>query len=264
MGEDEELLKKANEEYEIEKDKKEKENASNKNKNKAPLAIEAPPGTMEPKVSSALVAPMAASQNDVLPNGVWRNGIPRSRSEEDEELARAIAASIGQEYVPTKKRSSRVTNHAVTVEQGSISGINNHNSLHSVKHEIEEFVERPEVTYEEALDILLNKECCFGLYDFNINQWRTAILMRQFDKNKRIMVRYTQESSKKMTQQRLTGAKFCTIKEFPSKCIMKDPERFKITKRDLTDQSIVPKELVEAWEVRQKVAAKKQKNKKTN
>merc|ERR1712048_1223777 len=172
--------------------------------------------------------------------------------------ARAIAESMGQTYEPKKKRPSRVTNHTTTIEQRSIRGINNHSPLHStmIKHEEEEFVEQPEVTYEEALDILLNKECCFGFYDFNINQWRTAILMRQFDKNKRIMVRYTQESSKKMTQQRLTGAKFCTIKEFPSKCIMKDPERFKITKRDLTDQSIVPKELVEAWEVRQKVAAK--------
>ena len=35
--------------------------------------------------------------------GIWRSGIPRSRSEEDEDLQRAIAASLGQTYVPPRR-----------------------------------------------------------------------------------------------------------------------------------------------------------------
>merc|ERR1712129_594377 len=60
-----------------------------------------------------------------------------------------------------------------------------------------------------------------------------------------------------LTQQRLMGSKYFTLKEFPSKCIQINPQRFKATKRDLQDQSEVPKELIAAWELRQKVAAQK-------
>merc|ERR1711920_352409 len=142
---------------------------------------------------------------------------------------------------------------------GGISGIDNQqqqknsfNASSSVKYEVDEFEEQPEVSYEEALDMLLNDECCFGLYDFKIEQWRTAVYVRQFDNTRRLSVRYTQDNSKGMNHPNINAEKFCTIKEFPSKCIQKDSTRFVATLRDLTDQSNVPKEKIEAWKKRQK------------
>ena len=277
--EDEELLQKANEEYEREKKqkeeakqkrlkeeeerkKKEKEAKEAKKANKAPLAIEAPPGIMKPKITAGAIAPLPSAVNN-LPNNsinaVWRNGLPRSRSEEDDDLQRALAASMGQVYVPPKRphRERASYSHDNDMEAGGgasgagISGIGNNNRLSTAKREVEEFEEQPEVSYEEALDMLLNGDCCFGLYDFKVKQWRTAVYVRQFDKNRRLSVRYTQDSSNAMNNPNMSAEKFCTIKEFPSKCIQNDPDRFKATLRDLTDQSNVPKPNIERWSKRQ-------------
>ena len=57
----------------------------------------------------------------------------------------------------------------------------------------EVFHPQPFITYIDALDILLNKDCCFGVYDFKSKFWRAAVYMNHWDKNQRIMVRYIQD-----------------------------------------------------------------------
>eukprot|EP00486_Rosalina_sp_Unknown_P007091 CAMPEP_0201571858 /NCGR_PEP_ID=MMETSP0190_2-20130828/14830_1 /ASSEMBLY_ACC=CAM_ASM_000263 /TAXON_ID=37353 /ORGANISM="Rosalina sp." /LENGTH=139 /DNA_ID=CAMNT_0047996971 /DNA_START=945 /DNA_END=1361 /DNA_ORIENTATION=- len=122
-------------------------------------------------------------------DGVWRTGIPRSRSEEDEDLQRALAASLGQTYVPppTKARN----NYDVESGRrrggggGPISGIDNYynkssNNLTTHKIEEEPFEAQEKVSYKEALEMLLNGDCCFGLYDEKIKRWRTAVYMNHW------------------------------------------------------------------------------------
>merc|ERR1712228_650400 len=152
--------KRLKEEEERKKRKKENEKKANDSMqcHKVPLAIEAPPGIMEPKITSGTVAPMPASNGAVPDNSIWRDGIPRSRSEEDDDFQRALAESLGQVYVAPKR-----PNRGSSISNQGISGINNHNSFNSAQSE---------VSYENALDMLLNNECCFGLYDFKIKQWR--------------------------------------------------------------------------------------------
>eukprot|EP01084_Bolivina_argentea_P159516 277803_1 len=84
-------------------------------------------------------------------------------------------------------------------------------------------------TYEEAMDILLNKECSFGFYDFK--QWRTVMYIQNWDNTKRIILRFTEKKIKSPSH--LRGDKFLTIKNFPTNCIMRDPEIFMVTEKDL-------------------------------
>eukprot|EP01084_Bolivina_argentea_P192773 330871_1 len=86
--------------------------------------------------------------NDIFNPNIWTTDIPTSGHDQDEDLQRAIAESLGQIY-------------------------NINNSLESNHQDI--FQAQKEVCYEEAVNLLLNGECCFGLYDKKIKKWRTAV-----------------------------------------------------------------------------------------
>eukprot|EP01084_Bolivina_argentea_P286451 491362_1 len=100
-------------------------------------------------------------------------------------------------------------------------------------------------TYKQAVDILLNQECCFGLYDQKIKQWRTAIFIKKWDNKKRLMIRFPKEPLEKINNE--YADKFCTIKDFPVRYIMRNSELFEISKRDLRDMSNVPIENIDIW-----------------
>eukprot|EP00483_Globobulimina_turgida_P005213 UN05223 len=102
------------------------------------------------------------------------------------------------------------------------------------------------VSYSEAVDILLNKNCCFGLYDKKIKQWRTAVFMKKWDDKKRLMVRFSQDANTNINPS-IGSDKFLTIKDFPIDYIINDMKRFNVKERDLRDMSNVPPEKVDLW-----------------
>eukprot|EP01084_Bolivina_argentea_P082372 149135_1 len=136
-------------------------------------------------------------------------------SQEDEDLKRAIAESLGQIYIP------QLVAHEL-----------------SRKHE-EEFIEQSLVTYEDAVNMLLN---CFGLYDKKIKQWRTVVFMKKWDNQKRLMVRFVYEP------EYLRCDKFLTIKHFPvNYIILNDNKKFNVKECDLKDRSNLPRENIDLW-----------------
>eukprot|EP01084_Bolivina_argentea_P003500 6583_1 len=143
-------------------------------------------------------------------------------SQEDENLKRAIAESLGQIYTPPsmqlhlQSRSKESTSHS--------------------EPKIELFQPQKLITYEEAIDMILNINCCFEIYDKKINEWRTAIFMKKWDTNKRLMIRFPQEQ-KLLTANPNNGSdKFLTIKDFPvNYIILNHSQIFNITKRELRD-----------------------------
>eukprot|EP01083_Nonionella_stella_P236742 831163_1 len=134
--------------------------------------------------------------NDIFNPNIWTTDIPTSRHDQDEDLQRAIAESLGQIY-------------------------NINNSLESNHQEI--FQAQKEVCYEEAVNLLLNGECCFGLYDKKIKKWRTAVFLNKWGNKGRIMIRYTQEVSIEASN---GMDKFCTIKNWPVDYISTDYTKF--------------------------------------
>merc|ERR1712087_240365 len=106
------------------------------------------------------------------------------------------------------------------------------------------------ISYHNTLDILLNRECCIGVYDFKISRWRPAVYMNHWDKSKRIMVRYIKDPN---TKDPNTSDKFKTIKDFPVNYIMEDGERFKASIQELKDQSNLTKDEIDGWAQRKKI-----------
>jgi len=233
-------------------------NNNNKDGEKQPLAITLPEHVTQPQIVSGThqeVAPMAQPQSHHQNNGneyggVWREGIPRSRSQEDEDLQRAIAASLGQEYIAPPKPVYRAP---VTVPAKS-SALNH--PLAASKIEQEAFVKQPEITYSEALDILLNGNCCFGVYDHKMKIWRSAIYMNHWPKNESIMVRFGQDNQLNPSS---NFDKFKTIKDFPVDYIMNDASRFKTTERELRDMANLAEDKIETWLKRKSKPSKKNK-----
>eukprot|EP00483_Globobulimina_turgida_P012534 UN12557 len=78
----------------------------------------------------------------------------------------------------------------------------------------EPFEPQHPVTYDEAVDMLFNIHCCFGLYD---KQWRTAVYMNKWDHGKRLLVRFKPD-----TKNELGSNIFLTIKDFPVYYIILD------------------------------------------
>eukprot|EP01084_Bolivina_argentea_P128609 227302_1 len=62
------------------------------------------------------------------------------------------------------------------------------------------------ISYDEAVDILLNGNCCFGLYDKEAQIWRTAMFYMKWDNTKRLMVQFTDSCG-------LTSGKYLIIKD---------------------------------------------------
>ena len=105
------------------------------------------------------------------------------------------------------------------------------------------------ITYEETVDLLMNHECCIGVYDFKMKAWRSAIYVNHFDKTKRIMIRYLPDSNVDFNY---AVDKFKTLKNFPINYAVYDNERFKPTEKDLKDNSNVSYEKIDEWINRQK------------
>eukprot|EP01083_Nonionella_stella_P019817 54982_1 len=53
------------------------------------------------------------------------------------------------------------------------------------------FKQQPEMTYERALEILLNEGRCVGVYDFTNKRWRHAKYFKHWGDTRKIMVSYT-------------------------------------------------------------------------
>eukprot|EP01084_Bolivina_argentea_P082371 149133_1 len=154
-------------------------------------------------------------------------------SQEDEDLKRAIAESLGQIYIPPKNRFKGKSSNAQLVAHEL--------KKNSRKHE-EEFIEQSLVTYEDAVNMLLNGNCCFGLYDKKIKQWRTVVFMKKWDNQKRLMVRFVYEP------EYLRCDKFLTIKHFPvNYIILNDNKKFNVKECDLKDRSNLPRENIDLW-----------------
>ena len=47
------------------------------------------------------------------------------------------------------------------------------------------------VSFEEAVEILVNGSCAFGYYHEEVAQWRTAVLIMVFSRTRRITIRFT-------------------------------------------------------------------------
>jgi len=103
------------------------------------------------------------------------------------------------------------------------------------------------ITYEETLDILFNKECCIGVYDFESSQWQSAVYVDNWDKSKRILIRYT-------NMDKWSGSgKFKIIKDFPANYLIEDGERFKASKSDLMIYSGLSKKKIDEWVQRENI-----------
>lgn len=103
--------------------------------------------------------------------------------------------------------------------------------------------------YEHALDILLNKECCIGIYDFKMRKWRRAYYIRHYEQTRKIMVRYStllipDEILRKHTD------KFCIIEQFPVNFVTADLKRFYVTYSDLKENGGLNKQQLENWKKR--------------
>ncbi len=108
------------------------------------------------------------------------------------------------------------------------------------------------MSYEEALDILLNRECCFGIYDFKMEKWRAAFYMKHYQNTKKILIRYATDRS--IPPQVLArNDRFCIIKNFPVNYIIVDFYRFYATKQEIGDHSGLSGKKAEEWMKRIKV-----------
>ena len=146
----------------------------------------------------------------------------------------------------------------INVVKSSISGDEDHN-YNIINHHFanqppsiskELFEEQEEVTYKEAIDLFLNRDCCAGvryIYDDISKQWRTAVFIRQFSKSKRILLRFITEP-----KNQCVFSNYFTLKDFPVKIIMNNPDRFKVIERDLKCFSNVPLENINEWKIYQK------------
>ena len=117
------------------------------------------------------------------------------------------------------------------------------------------FEPQPTVSYKEALEILLDGDCCFGVYDTKIKLWRTGIYMNSWDGKEKIMVRFY-DLQNKLDSSTMSVDKFMTLKNFPVDIIMKDPTIFKTNEKVLRDFSNVPTGKIDAWVERQKTYKK--------
>eukprot|EP01084_Bolivina_argentea_P302824 522757_1 len=108
-----------------------------------------------------------------------------------------------------------------------------------------QFIEQSLVTYEDAVDMLLNINCCFGMYDKTVKQWRTAIFAEKWDNEKRLMIRFIPLNNEKRST---FNYKFVDIKHFPvNYIILNNNKKFNVTERDLRQMSNVPKENIDLW-----------------
>eukprot|EP01083_Nonionella_stella_P121546 365230_1 len=99
------------------------------------------------------------------------------------------------------------------------------------------------IDYEEAMDILLNRECCFGFYDRKASQWRTVVFLLSWPDKRKLMVRFINDINQD------TMDKFHTFKTFPI-WISQSP-RFKVSFKTLSDCSGVPASAIEKLKKRQ-------------
>ena len=98
------------------------------------------------------------------------------------------------------------------------------------------------ITYKQALDALLNKECCIGVYDFNMKIWRAGIYINHLDDEKMITIRFDDKS-----RMESNGYGLKIIKNFPVRCVIIDISKFNTTEKSLRNLSNVPAEKVNEW-----------------
>ena len=115
----------------------------------------------------------------------------------------------------------------------------------------EAFKPQPNISYKQALEMLLDGHCCFGVYDTKIKLWRTVIYMNHWNRTEKIMVRFCDLNDNNRLLAANSVDKFMTIKNFPVNIIMNDPKIFKTKERLLRDFSNVPQQKIDAWVKRQ-------------
>ena len=80
------------------------------------------------------------------------------------------------------------------------------------------------ITYKQALDTLLNKERCFGLYDFELKEWRPVVHILHSNDKQEIFVRFIDSAKHDGSCPARTHS---IIKDFPVNYILMDSTRFK-------------------------------------
>lgn len=103
------------------------------------------------------------------------------------------------------------------------------------------------ITYEQALDLLLNYDCCVGVYDFALKRWRAAYYFAHFEATKRITIRFHVLRYEELA----SYVQFHTIKNFPVNYLVYDVSSFRTTERVLKNMSGVPHENIKKWMERQ-------------
>eukprot|EP01084_Bolivina_argentea_P003241 6063_1 len=102
------------------------------------------------------------------------------------------------------------------------------------------------VTYEEAMDMLLNIHCCFGVYDKKVKRWRTVVFHEKWDNYNgsgvlRLQIRFTDA-------QRFSVNQSLTIQDFPvNYIILNDTQRFSVKEYDLRDLSNLSNKQINLW-----------------
>eukprot|EP01084_Bolivina_argentea_P203352 347337_1 len=100
------------------------------------------------------------------------------------------------------------------------------------------------VTYEEAVDMLLYRDRCFGLYHQKNKQWRTAVYIDKWDLKKRLKIRFTDDANTKPSN---VYDQFLNIIFPVNNIILNNNAKFNVTERILRDMSNLPKANIDEW-----------------
>eukprot|EP01084_Bolivina_argentea_P183218 316193_1 len=96
----------------------------------------------------------------------------------------------------------------------------------------EQFVKQELVSYKQTLDALLKNNCCVGVYDFDEQQWRTAVYIQHSDTKQEITVAY-------ITSSVLFGTPRLVLKHFPVNFLQIHNKRFHVDENTLRQVSRV-------------------------
>eukprot|EP01084_Bolivina_argentea_P196844 337417_1 len=122
-----------------------------------------------------------------------------------------------------------------------------HNKL-SLNHECQTFIPQPKISYEETLNILLNGNCCIGVYDEKCKYYRPAVYINHWDKTRAIMIRYVSNENERLhcgDEKVIDYDKFKMLKDFPVNYVKK--YGFEPKEGHLCALSNVPKEKIKIW-----------------
>eukprot|EP01083_Nonionella_stella_P017211 48123_1 len=86
----------------------------------------------------------------------------------------------------------------------------------------QEFEEQPKISYERAVQILLNEGACINVYDFEYKRWRPAKYFCHWNSTNRVMLSYIDHRHEFEMSGTMNGDAWRCL-SFPSVCILLSP-----------------------------------------